>query len=193
MSRASVALAAIQCLRTVFPPGGQPFPHTPLKADRQELPCRCARTGGAVAGVQVSWLADRRLPSAFPRCLLPQWLVGDGGSSLTVARQLRFRTGFPWCPARILAGAQSEVAGLANARPGEVEHVGRQREVEVARWEAGPRTAHRPSVALAGAQRGEQRVEVWSLAADQRLHVAGARVVLWMVGRSDEREGGRSS
>src|SRR5438093_11281724 len=167
MSRASVALAAIQCLRTVFPPGGQPFPHTPLKADRQELPCRCARTGDAVWGVQVSWLADRRLPSAFPRCLLPQWLVGDGGSSLTVARQLRFRTGFPWCPARILAGGQSEEAGLANDRHGEVEHVGPQREVEVARREAGPRSAHRLPLAAAAARRGCQAARAWRFAPDR--------------------------
>src|ERR1700694_3579623 len=73
--RASVALVPLvpmRCLRTVFPPGGQPFPNALLKADRQELPCRCARTGLPL-GVQVSWLADRYLspPSRGP---LPQWL-----------------------------------------------------------------------------------------------------------------------
>jgi hypothetical protein len=45
MKRASVALAHMRCLRTIVPPGGQPFPNAPQKADRQELPCRCARTG----------------------------------------------------------------------------------------------------------------------------------------------------
>src|SRR5579872_5222223 len=57
--RASVALAPMRCLRTVIPPGGLTFPNAPLKADRQELPCRCARTVCRL-GVQVSWLADRR-------------------------------------------------------------------------------------------------------------------------------------
>ena len=33
---------------------------------------------------------------------LPQWRLFDVGSSLTVARQLRFRTGFPWCPLEML-------------------------------------------------------------------------------------------
>ena len=44
-TRASVALAQIVCLHTALPPGGLPFPNAPLKADRQELPFRCARTG----------------------------------------------------------------------------------------------------------------------------------------------------
>jgi hypothetical protein len=42
-------------------------------------------------------------PSPPSRGLRPQWHLPDGGSPLTVARQLRFRTGFPWCPAEILA------------------------------------------------------------------------------------------
>jgi hypothetical protein len=45
IARASVALAQIMYFRTTVPPGGQPFPYALLKADRQELPCRCARTG----------------------------------------------------------------------------------------------------------------------------------------------------
>src|SRR2546425_13174760 len=56
-----------------------------------------ARGRVAVVGVQVSWLADRR-PSPPSRGVSPQWRLSDGGSPLTVARQLRFRTGFPWYP-----------------------------------------------------------------------------------------------
>ena len=41
-------------------------------------------------------------PARLPEVLSPQWRLSDGGSPLTVARQLRFRTGFPWCPAGIL-------------------------------------------------------------------------------------------
>src|SRR5207237_5252363 len=64
--RASVALAHMRCLRTRLPPGGQPFPNAPLKADRQELPCRCARTGSPFGR---SGLLARGSPplSAFPR------------------------------------------------------------------------------------------------------------------------------
>jgi hypothetical protein len=63
----------------------------PLRADG--LPLRAFRSPG-------SRLAA---PICLPEACRPQWLLSDGGSPLTVARQLRFRTGFPWCPARILA------------------------------------------------------------------------------------------
>lgn len=62
----------------------------PFRADGFRLP-----------GVQVSWLADRR-PRPPSRGLVPPVASSDGGSSLTVARQLRFLTGFPWCPTKIL-------------------------------------------------------------------------------------------
>src|SRR6266852_1749521 len=56
-----------------------------------------ARGRVAGVGVQVSWLADRR-PSLPSRGVSPQWRLSDWDSPLTVARQLRFRTGFPWYP-----------------------------------------------------------------------------------------------
>ncbi len=42
-------------------------------------------------------------PICLPEVCQPQWRLSDGGSPLTVARQLRFRTGFPWCPAPMLS------------------------------------------------------------------------------------------
>lgn len=59
------------------------------------------RADGSPVWVQVSWLADHR-PHPPSRGPLPQWRLSDGGSPLTVARQLRFHTGFPWCPPEIL-------------------------------------------------------------------------------------------
>jgi hypothetical protein len=62
----------------------------PLRADG--LPLRAFRSPG-------SRLAA---PICLPEAVKPQWRLSDGGSPLTVARQLRFRTGFPWCPTDIL-------------------------------------------------------------------------------------------
>ncbi len=45
-------------------------------------------------------IAANVLPSRGP---VPQWRLSDGGSPLTVARQLRFCTGFPSCPLDMLA------------------------------------------------------------------------------------------
>jgi hypothetical protein len=53
--------------------------------------------------------APARLPEASP-----QWRLSDGGSPLTVARQLRFYTGFPWC----LAGKLNGSDGVSLRRPG---------------------------------------------------------------------------
>jgi hypothetical protein len=50
-------------------------------------------------------------PICLPEACQPQWRLSDGGSPLTVARQLRFRTGFPWCPAGILALSMSGARG----------------------------------------------------------------------------------
>src|SRR5216683_1305972 len=115
--RASVALAHMKCLRTVLPPGGRPFPNAPLKADRQELPCRCARTGSPFRALR-SPGSRIAAPVRLPEVVLPQWLVSDGGSSLTVARQLRFCTGFPWCPARNVSSRHVEAwAGARGSHP----------------------------------------------------------------------------
>jgi hypothetical protein len=70
--------------------------------------------------------APARLPETSS-----QWRLSDGGSPLTVARQLRFRTGFPWCPARILSlrlsgGGETLVVGVRGYRHGKVEAVGDQ-------------------------------------------------------------------
>jgi hypothetical protein len=65
----------------------------PLRADGS--PLRAFRSPG-------SRIAAPAPPS---RGLWPQWRLSDGSSPLTVARQLRFRTGFPWCPARNLSAS----------------------------------------------------------------------------------------
>src|SRR5216684_3356341 len=72
-------------------------PNAPLKADRQEASVPLRADGSPVwafrsPGLRIA--APARLPEAFS----PQWRLSDGGSPLTVARQLRFHTGFPWCP-----------------------------------------------------------------------------------------------
>ena len=91
-----------------------------------------------------------------------QWRCLDEGSPLTVARQLRLRTGFPWCPGEILAcvfcdrmvgSGQLEVAGLACGGHGEVEAVGGEGELNIGGWEAGPSAAHETNVSLAVSQR----------------------------------------
>jgi hypothetical protein len=65
----------------------------PLRADGS--PSRAFRSPGLRIAAPV------RLPEvAF--FALPQWLIPDGGSPLTVARQLRFCTGFPWCPVSVI-------------------------------------------------------------------------------------------
>src|SRR6266568_9192694 len=112
--KASVALAQMRCLGTIFPPGGQPFPSraaesrppgasVPLRADG--MPFRAFRSPGSRIAA----------PVRLPEIPLPQWLVSDGGSSLTVARQLRFRTGFPWCPARDVSSRDDEASVEARA------------------------------------------------------------------------------
>src|SRR6202521_6183456 len=196
--RASVALVPMRCLRTVFPPGGQPFPNALLKADRQELPCRCARTGLPL-GVQVSWLADRYLspPSRGP---LPQWLFFR-----TEAPRLQLRDSSGFAPdslgawfrilafLRLLIGpGQPEVTGLSRDWHGEDEAVGLEGELEVAWWETGPGAAHRVCVALAVLEWLEQSLNIGLLVVDDRLHVERARVILGMVGGSDQREHVRS-
>src|SRR4029077_15916987 len=102
------------------PPGG-PLPNAPLKADRQELPCRCARTVVFDSDIQVSWLADPHLRP--PSRALTPWRYLGSGSSLTVARQLRHHTGFPWCPWRSYARSAVSrtqlrcfVAGIAKSK-----------------------------------------------------------------------------
>src|SRR5450759_1792151 len=89
MTRASVALAHKRCFRTSFPPGGQAFPNALLKADRQELPCRCARTG-CRCGRSGLLARGSPPPSAFPR------LVDLSGVCRTEAprSQLRDSSGF---------------------------------------------------------------------------------------------------
>src|SRR6202521_880986 len=176
------------------PPGGQPFPNALLKADRQELPCRCARTGLPL-GVQVSWLADRYLspPSRGP---LPQWLFFRTESPRL---QLRDSSGFApdslgaWFRIlaflRLLIGpGQPEVTGLSRDWHGEDEAVGLEGELEVAWWETGPGAAHRVCVALAVLEWLEQSLNIGLLVVDDRLHVERARVILGMVGGSDQRE-----
>jgi hypothetical protein len=63
----------------------------PLRADG--LPLRAFRSPGLRLAA----------PICLPEAYRPQWRLSDGGSPLTVARQLRFHTGFPWCPAFILS------------------------------------------------------------------------------------------
>jgi hypothetical protein len=72
-------------------------------------------------------------PAGLPEALSPQWRLLDGGSPLTVARQLRFRTGFPWCPAGILAlwvaqagGGETLVIRMSRHRHRKVEAVRRK-------------------------------------------------------------------
>src|SRR5579859_2458858 len=146
-----------------------------------------ARGRDAVAGRSGLLARGSPPPSAFPRSL-PQWLDSDESSPLTVARQLRFHTGFPWCPARILArrpplvgAVQPVVARLARHRHGEVETVRLQGELEVGRGKAGPRSAHHAAVSIAVAQGLEQALQVDLLAARDPLHVARASVVFGIV------------
>ena len=102
----------------------------PLRADG--MPFRAFRSPGSRIAASVH----------LPEVSLPQWLVSDGGSSLTVARQLRFHTGFPWCPGKILASdaacGQAEVTRLATHRHREREAVRLQRQLEVGGREARP-------------------------------------------------------
>jgi hypothetical protein len=95
-------------------------------------------------------------PARLPEALSPQWRLSDGGSPLTVARQLRFRTGFPWCPARILAvwvslagGGKSQVIRVRCDRHGKVEAVRCKRQLQIAWWKAGPFAAGSARISLA--------------------------------------------
>src|ERR1700716_1049430 len=103
-----------------------------------ELPCRFARTG--LLGGRSGLLArGSPPPSRLPEVLVGlQWRLLDGGSPLTVARQLRLRTGFPWCPGEILAfwvglvgAGQGQVTGLARDGHREVETVRHEGELDV--------------------------------------------------------------
>src|SRR4029077_15384737 len=136
-------------------------------------------------------------PPAFPR-LSPQWRLSDGGSPLTVARQLRFRTGFPWCPSGILAvrssragRGESLVRPLARDPHREVKTVHGERQLDI-RWrKARPLATHHTPVAVARPQRREEAIQVRRLAAHQALHVRGACVVFGVIGGSDERQNAR--
>src|SRR5260370_34803401 len=101
ITRASVALAQMRRLRTWFPPGGQP-PRTRRGKQTARSFRAVARGRVAGVGVQVSWLAARRPQPAFPRPS-PQGRLLDEAAPLTVARELRHLTGFPWYPVGILA------------------------------------------------------------------------------------------
>src|SRR5579864_8650106 len=96
MRRASAALAHMRRLRTWIPPGGQPSRTRRRKPTARKLPYRCARTGRRSGRSGLLACGSSPQP-AFPRHLTSVVLVGRG-SPLTVARQLRFRTGFPWYP-----------------------------------------------------------------------------------------------
>ena len=111
----------------------------PLRADG--LPLRAFRSPG--------------LRLAAPICLpeaCPQWLLSDGGSPLTVARQLRFRTGFPWCPALILSlssrgrreRCEAQIRTMPFRRHGEVKPVSHEGQLEVGRRKSRPGAAPRP-------------------------------------------------
>src|SRR6266446_1446722 len=77
-------------------------PNAPLKADRQEASVPLRADGSPVWAFRSPGLRIAA-PSPPSRGPLPQWRFSGEGSPLTVARQLRFRTGFPWYPAGILA------------------------------------------------------------------------------------------
>jgi hypothetical protein len=125
----------------------------PFRADGFAL--RAFRSPGSRIAASVS-PSQKSLPDFQWRCL-------DEGSPLTVARQLRLRTGFPWCPEEILAfcvfcdrlvgSGQLEVAGFARRGHREVEAVGGEGELEVGGREAGPSAAHQPRISLAVSQR----------------------------------------
>ena len=91
------------------------------------------------------------------------------------------------------ACGQSQITGLPRQGHRECETVWGERQVEVARGEAGPCSGEHAPVAIAITQRLQQPVEVGLLASDHVLDVSGARVILRMVGRRDEGQGFRFS
>src|SRR5690349_24626689 len=97
---ASIALAGVMCLRT-----GRTSRRSPTERAAESRPPGASvplRADGCLRfGIQVSWLADPHL--RLPSRALTQWRYSGSGSSLTVARQLRHHTGFPWCPWRSYA------------------------------------------------------------------------------------------
>ena len=138
-------------------------------------------------------------PAGLPEASSPQWRLLDGGSPLTVARQLRFRTGFPWCPARILAvwegragSGEPQVRRLPRDGYGKVKAVGPKGQLQVGWREAWPPAAHRSRVTVAAPQRLEEPLDVRPLAPKKALHVLGAGVILGMVGRGDEGQESRA-
>src|SRR5690348_2587985 len=97
---ASIALAGEMCFRT-----GRTSRRSPTERAAESRPPGASvplRADGCLRfGIQVSWLADPHL--RLPSRALTQWRYSGSGSSLTVARQLRHHTGFPWCPWRSYA------------------------------------------------------------------------------------------
>jgi hypothetical protein len=115
----------------------------PLRADGS--PCRAFRS----PGLRIA--APARLPEVSS-----QWRLSDGGSPLTVARQLRLCTGFPWCPAGILAfqrrltgSSQSQIIRVLCGGHGKVKAVWRQGQLQIGWREARPGAAEHPRVPLA--------------------------------------------
>src|SRR5438093_10855902 len=91
--------------------------------------------------------------------------------------------GQPEVPVRV------RVRVLALDRHRELEAVGRESEVEIGRWKAGPLPTARPAVAIAVTEGLQQPLEVGVLAADDRFPEGRAGMVLGVVGRRDERHG----
>src|SRR5207253_5385593 len=112
--RASVALAHMRCLRTRLPPGGQPFSERAAESRPPGASVPLRADGFAVWALR-SPGSRITAPVRLPEVVYLSGLVSDGGSSLTVARQLRFRTGFPWCPARDVSSRDDEASVEARA------------------------------------------------------------------------------
>src|SRR5260370_22517660 len=72
-------------------------PNAPLKADRQEASVPLRADGSPVWAFRSPGLRIAA-PGPPSRGVSPQWRLSARGPPLTVARQLRFRTGFPWYP-----------------------------------------------------------------------------------------------
>src|SRR2546428_5415007 len=98
---------------------------------------------------------------------------------------------------RSKAGGQPKISVhvrvLARDRHREIESVGLQREIEIGGRKAGPLPTPRLTVTIALAQRLQEQLEVRFFAPDDRFHVAGAGMVLGVVGRSKERDRIRGS
>src|SRR6266567_1695193 len=89
MTRASVALAQTRCLRTLLPPGGQPFPNAPHKADRQGASVPLRADGSPMWAFRSPGLRIAA-PVRLPGVDRPQWRC----RTVAPRSQLRDSSGF---------------------------------------------------------------------------------------------------